>query len=159
LDKPNIILTPDEIRKLELPKLRKEGKFGDFMLVAWGMVEAFIEIGVLYQFGMPNDEVQQDYLSEKPFQKKLDFLRDEKVLDAESYRKIKQFQADRNQLFHPSETLLIRIAREEEQNKIMDNAEQAFDAGLDIFARWLKTQGLLQQNFDTRKIWEEQPKT
>jgi hypothetical protein len=74
----------DQLRRFDLDTLRKEGKFGDFMLVAWGSIEESVDLAVGSVFKLQyDDEIIADYILDNSFQKKarspegqiLDFIR------------------------------------------------------------------------------------
>lgn len=110
---------------------RRKRQFSDLILLAWSEIEFHIDQIIAKEFGLVYTDEKAQILLEMNFQKKLEFLKKNKVITKEEYDTIKMFQEYRNKLFHGKKPFFFLLS-DEEKEKIMDNAVEAAQLALDI---------------------------
>jgi hypothetical protein len=115
------------IQLFDLDGLRRDGKFADFMLVSWGMIDSVINWAVVYEFGWPTDLQKDHYLTRGiSFERKLQFLQKRKVLGPSEVKILRDFSTERNDLFHGIEEFMrLRLVESSASNKLMDKGQKA----------------------------------
>jgi len=120
-----------------LPYLRRERRFSDLMLEAWGHIEFNVDQIVAIEMGVPLVSYLQrvrKLLEKISFQVKLDFLKENGVITKDEYSIIKKFQEYRNKLFHGKRSFFLKLS-EEKQDEIMDIAYKSAHLTTEIIAR------------------------
>jgi len=120
-----------------LSRLRKEGRFAEFILVAWGFIEVNLDHSILLEFGISTTGPQAFYLIDFNFGKKLKLLRDLKYLSKTEWDTVTKFSERRNTLFHNSAIGILSL-NEKEKLDVMDLARHAVDCLFDAESRVLR---------------------
>lgn len=126
--------SPDED---ELHYLKRVGRFSELLLMAWGQVEHFIDLLVVGKYGVSPSDSKSNFLRDSSFQKKIDFLRKENVLNAKEYGIVQAFQKERNHVFHSvmNRNLIFGNIELDKRTKIMDDAVLAAQTLARVFIR------------------------
>jgi hypothetical protein len=85
--------------------LRAEGKFLEAFIYAWGMVESYVDMSILYEFGMlgPETKANQtkvEYLQNGSFNRKTALLKDVGEITTQENETLMKFAKKRNELVH-----------------------------------------------------------
>ena len=120
-----------------LQYFRRKRRFSDLILLAWSIIEFDIDQIVANQFGLFYTDKKAQILLELNFQKKLDFLKKNGVITKDEYDTFKNFQKNRNNLFHGGHLLgkeqpFFFTLSDEVKDEIMDNAVKAAQLALNI---------------------------
>jgi hypothetical protein len=115
-----------------LTYFRRKRRFSDLILLSWSEIEFNIDQIVAREFGLFYEDKKAQILLEMSFQKKLVFLKENKVITTDEYKIFKKFQEYRNRLFHGKEHPFFLILNDEAKDEIMDNAVKAAQLSLDI---------------------------
>ncbi|MHB8484079.1 MAG: hypothetical protein ACYDBV_15390 [Nitrospiria bacterium] len=123
----------NELDSLNLDKLRNEDRFGEFILVAWGSLETFVNLAVLRLFANPDDSDLQDFLVSQSFPRKLGLLKDKGVVTKEQCGLINKFRDHRNRLFHRVGLEFVRIFDSQiERETLMDESTAAYNIAVSL---------------------------
>lgn len=139
----------DDVAMPLYQKVRMMGKKGDYahaVLVSWGFVEMTIDVAVREEFDIPDvvdvfddsDAIayitpRDDFLTEAPFNKKLDFLRKTGYLTFPEWKAIDKFREQRNKIMHnyfdtPLSTWTPPETQQKDREAIIDMAVKAVHA-------------------------------
>lgn len=105
LPEPNIFLL----------KLKKEGKYADAILTAWGIVEALMDDSILKEFGLSTFDSRSDPILNLRFEDKLALQIKGNLLTNGEVKKVRDFKDRRNKLFHTEGLWFVNLP---EQKKI-----------------------------------------
>ncbi len=109
-----------------LEELKREGKFSEFLLISWGIIELRADESILKAYCLSSQNPKADPLMELSIGKKLAILKDIGYLSHDDYGKVLEFKKKRNDLFHHG-GLFIRGLTEEQKDEIMDLGIVAVD--------------------------------
>ena len=90
----------DVIKLLDFERMRQEGRFAEFILLSWAMIESYVDLAIRLEFDVGDDELKADFLTERSFHFKLEFLKHTEFLDKIGYESVMAFAQERNKLFH-----------------------------------------------------------
>jgi len=104
----------------------------DVILFSWGNIEFNINQLIAKQFKLKHDDTKAKILTDLGFNKKLEFLKENKSLTLSQYKKLKEFQNFRNKLFHGKEPFWFTksMKQQEQMMKTAMNAVEAIRAAL-----------------------------
>ncbi len=94
-------------RRDSLEDLRQHGKFSDVILVAWAIIELNLDQATLVVYGLSSHDPRSELVLDGRIDQKLVLLKALSHMSEEGYRQIKEFQVERNRLFHKSKGLFI----------------------------------------------------
>ncbi|MGD0072628.1 MAG: hypothetical protein ABSB71_13835 [Candidatus Bathyarchaeia archaeon] len=109
-----------------LEELRQEGKFSEFLLISWGIIELRADESILRTYCLSSQNPKADPLMELSIGKKLAILKDVGYLSQDDYNKVLEFKKKRNDLFHYG-GIFIRGLIDKEKEEIMDLGIVAVD--------------------------------
>jgi hypothetical protein len=121
----------DEYRENRLQRdsldiLRKEGKFFEFVLVAWGIIEFNLDNVILREYSLSSQSPKSDILLGINFDRKLGLQKKLSFLTTQDYTKVKEFQEWRNKFFHKNGIFVSNLSQSE-KNSVMNIATRAVD--------------------------------
>lgn len=116
----------NRLQRDSLETLRKEGKFSEFVLVAWGIIEFNLDNAILREYCLSSQNPKSDILLNINVARKLRLQKKLSFLTAQDYKKVKKFQQWRNKFFHKKGIFVSNLS-ESEKNKVMDIATKAVD--------------------------------
>jgi hypothetical protein len=109
-----------------LEELRQEGKFSEFLLISWGIIELRADESILKAYCLSSQNPKADPLMEFGIGKKLAILKDVGYLSQDDYAKVLEFKKKRNEFFHYG-GLFIRGLTDEQKKEIMNLGIVAVD--------------------------------
>ncbi len=121
------------LRKDVLEELREQGKFSDFLFVAWGIIETSANDCILRAYGLSTQNPLHKGLVNLSIRRKLEILRDYGWLPLDVYKSVASFEEMRNHLFHTRGIFILHLT-ETEKNRIMDIGIRAADIMQDLSA-------------------------
>jgi len=121
----------DENRKNRLQRdsletLRKEGKFSEFVLVAWGIIELRANEDILKAYRLSSQDPKSEPLLHLSVGRKLEVLKELGYLSTDEYQTVFEFKKKRNDLFHRGALFILHLSQPEKE-KVMDMGMQAAD--------------------------------
>lgn len=78
----------------------RKNKIAEVILLGWSITEFDLNQLVTKQFKLFYDDKKAKILTDMTFNKKLEFLKEQKVLNPSQYKRVKEFQEMRNKLYH-----------------------------------------------------------
>ena len=102
-----------------LEELKQEGKFHEFLLIAWGIIEFRTDESILKAYCLSSQNPKADPLMELSIGKKLAVLKNAGYLSQEDYSAVLEFKKKRNDLFHVG-GLFVRGLIDKEKEEIMN---------------------------------------
>jgi hypothetical protein len=109
-----------------LEELQQEGKFSEFLLISWGIIELRADESILKAYCLSSQNPKADPLMELSIGEKLAILKDVGYLSQDDYSKVLEFKKKRNELFHHG-GLFIRGLTDEQKKEIMNLGIVAVD--------------------------------
>lgn len=111
-----------------LYELKKEGKFADFLFLAWGIIEHSLDEAIMRELQLTSHNPRwRKILDDYSFNEKLRIQKEEySFLTDTDVEAVKSFRTVRNDLFHGS-GWFVPILSEPEKEKIMNTAVIAVD--------------------------------
>jgi hypothetical protein len=109
-----------------LEEIRREGKFHEYLLISWGIIEVRADESILKAYCLSSQNPKAEPLLELSIGKRLEIFKDIGCLSQEDYNVVLEFKKKRNALFHRG-SLFIRALSAEEKEEIMDSAMLAVD--------------------------------
>ena len=128
----------DRPRRDSLEDLRRQGRFSDVVLVAWAIIELNLDQSILAVYGLSSQDPRSSILLDARMDDKLRLLKLLSHLSDEGYRQIREFQVERNQLFHRTRGLFVPNLMISERDRIMDMGMKAVDASYVFWDRVTK---------------------
>jgi hypothetical protein len=126
-------LDPDA---LNLPLLKQKGLFGDFIIVAWMLIEMYVDKFVKEDLHLKDTKTTDKLPSSMKFWQKIGLLKARKYIDEEAYRILAEANWHRNRLFHLSgdkpALFMVSSSRREE---VMAKFEKAYKVCENLFAQ------------------------
>jgi hypothetical protein len=108
-----------------LPFLKRTRQFYKLLFYAWSEVEFNTDQAVTGQFGISYVDEKAKLLTDWPFGRKLDFLKELKVLTQDEYSKVRAFQERRNKISHRDGLEILHTMTEGEKDELMKQAVEA----------------------------------
>ncbi len=99
------------------------------------MVEGGIDVILTLEFDIKNDESKVEFLTDRSFAQKMDFLKSKELFTSDEYAKIRAFQKERNDLFHYSEDFPQKILDTAHQKKVAEHGKAAISAVWNALSR------------------------
>jgi hypothetical protein len=118
--------------------LRRTRQFDRLLLYAWSELEFNTDQAVTGQFGIGYLDEKAKLLTDWPFGRKLDFLKELKVLTKEEYSRVKAFQEWRNKIFHRDGLEILHMMTEGEKDELMNKAIDAAQISFNVAFRTAK---------------------
>jgi len=122
-------------RRDSLEDYRQQGKFSDVILVAWAIIELNLDQATLAVYRLSSQDPRSELVLNTRLDEKLNLLKQLSHLSEEGHRQIKEFQVERNRLFHKSKGLFIPNLPGSEKDRIMHAAMKAVDASHEFWDR------------------------
>jgi hypothetical protein len=129
-------------RRDVLDHLRREDKFSDCVILAWGIVEFELNNIILREYNVNSSDPKAETLLNLRFIDKLNLQKKLGFLNQEKYDIVQKFNQWRNRLFHawsrnwkkqPSLALIIPALSPSERRFIMETAIRATDVVYELF--------------------------
>ena len=122
------MIRPGRSHRDILDDIRGEGKFAEFLILAWGIMEVFLDNAILTEFIPAGTSTQKArYLVERTFDRKLNLMRSLSYLSDDEYGGVNKCQKARNDLFHNGGVFVLNLGKAKEE-ELMDDATKAVDA-------------------------------
>lgn len=109
-----------------LEELRQQGRFPEFILLVWGIVELGSNEGILRAYGFSSQDPKSNPLLEMSVGRKLKVLNELGYLSAEEHQIVRRFKEKRNCLFH-SDALFVPNLTQPQKDEVMDLGMVAAD--------------------------------
>jgi hypothetical protein len=119
-------------RRDVLEDLRQQGRFSDVILVAWAIIEMNLDQAILAVYRLSTHDPRSNLVLNARVDEKLDLLKALSHLDQVGRSRIREFQLERNRLFHKSKGLFILNLPESERDRLMRGAIKAVNASHDL---------------------------
>ena len=110
-----------------LEDLRQQGRFSDFLLIAWGIIELRASECILKAHGLSSQDPKSKSLLKLSVGHKLKALRNLGFLPVDAYEVVNQFKEERNDLVHRGALSILGLS-EPKKEEIMDMGMHAADA-------------------------------
>jgi len=110
-----------------LEELRQQGRFSDFFLLAWGIIEWRANECILKAHDLSSQDPKSKPLLKLSVGSKLKKLKDLGVLPVAAYEIVNQFKMKRNDLVHRDALFILGLS-EPEKEEIYDMGMHAADA-------------------------------
>lgn len=114
----------NRLRRDILEDLRTEGKFYEYLHLAWALIEFRADESILKTYCVSSQNPKSKPLLGLTIGKKLEFFREIGYLTQENYQTVLNFKSERNRLFHVGSLYYIN---DSEKDEIMDKALIAVD--------------------------------
>ena len=119
-------------RRDVLEDLRQQGRFSDVILVAWAIIELNLDQAILAVYRLSTHDPRSNVVLNARLDEKLNLLKALSHLDQEGHSRIKEFQKERNGLFHKSKGLFILNLPESQRDRVMRAAIKAVNASHEL---------------------------
>ncbi|TAK16711.1 MAG: hypothetical protein EPO37_07895 [Nitrosarchaeum sp.] len=87
-------------------------------MLGWSITEFDLNHLVTKQFKLFYDDKKAKILTDMSFNRKLEFLKEQKILNHSQYKRVKEFQEMRNKLYHGKHKFWFTRPLEEQQKMI-----------------------------------------
>ncbi len=105
----------------------RKNKVAEVILLGWSITEFDLNQLVTKQFKLFYDDKKAKILTDMTFNRKLEFLKEQQVLNTSQYKRVKEFQEMRNKLYHGKQKFWFTQPFVEQQ-KMMRIAKAGSDA-------------------------------
>ena len=110
-----------------MEEIRREGKFREYLLISWGIIELRADESILKTYCLSGQNPKAEPLLELSIGKRLEIFRNLGYLSQKDYEVVLEFKKKRNALFHRG-GIFIHALSDREKEEIMDSAKLAVDA-------------------------------